>query len=103
MARVRSSSHTAAWAVKLLESKTATKSEKEVAASALTQITGVKSIPSKKVAETASAILRNPKSSKDAKSAAASALTQRPQVDAKRVKSKDVYRAVGAYFAKKKA
>ena len=66
----------ASSAAKVLKSKTATKAEKSVAASALTQ-KGSKETTSAKVAKTASQILRDPKASKAAKSAAASALTQK--------------------------
>ncbi len=63
-------------AAKVLKSKTATKAEKSVAASALTQ-KGSTEATSKKVASSAAKILKDPKASKDAKSAAASALTQK--------------------------
>jgi hypothetical protein len=66
----------ASSAAKVLKSKTATKAEKSVAASALTQ-KGSKETTSAKVAKTASQIMRDPKASKAAKSAAASALTQK--------------------------
>lgn len=64
-------------ASKVLRSKTATKAEKSVAASALTQTKSVKETTSKKVAAEASKILHDPKSNKEAKSVAASALTQK--------------------------
>jgi len=63
-------------AAKVLKSKSATKAEKSVAASALTQ-KGSNETTSKKVASTAAKVLKDPKASKDAKSAAASALTQK--------------------------
>ena len=66
----------ASSASKILHSKTATKAEKSVAASALTQ-KGSKETTSAKVAKTASMVLRDPKASKAAKSVAASALTQK--------------------------
>jgi hypothetical protein len=66
----------ASSAAKVLKSKTATKAEKSVAASALTQ-KGSKETTSAKVARTASQVLRDPKSSKAAKSVAASSLTQK--------------------------
>jgi hypothetical protein len=66
----------AAAASKVLRSKTASKAEKSVAASALTQ-KGSTETTSAKVAATASKVLRDPKASKAAKSAAASALTQK--------------------------
>lgn len=63
-------------ASKILHSKSASKAEKSVAASALTQrrskeVTGVR------VASSASKILKDPKASKAAKSVAASTLTQK--------------------------
>ena len=57
-------------------SKTASKAEKSVAASAMTQ-KGRKETTSAKVAKTASMVMRDPKASKAAKSVAASALTQK--------------------------
>jgi hypothetical protein len=64
-------------ASKVLRSKTASKAEKAVAASALTQTKSAKETTSKKVASQAAKILHNPKASKAAKSVAASALTQK--------------------------
>ena len=64
-------------ASKVLKSKTATKAEKSVAASALTQTKAPNETTSKKVASEASKILHNPKASKEAKSVAASTLTQK--------------------------
>jgi hypothetical protein len=64
-------------ASKVLRSKTASKAEKAVAASALTQTKSAKETTSKKVASAAAKILHNPKASKAAKSVAASALTQK--------------------------
>ncbi len=72
----------ASSASKVLKSKTATKAEKSVAASALTQ-KGSQETTSAKVAKSASAIMRDPKASKAAKSAAASALTQKIKVKAR--------------------
>ncbi len=66
----------ASSAAKVLKSKTATKAEKSVAASALTQ-KGSTETTSAKVAASASKILRSKTASKEAKSAAASALTQK--------------------------
>ncbi|MET0431848.1 MAG: hypothetical protein ABWX70_02200 [Hyphomicrobium sp.] len=66
----------ASSASKVLRSKTASKAEKSVAASALTQ-KGSTETTSKKVASEASKILHNPKASKQAKSVAASTLTQK--------------------------
>ena len=66
---------TASTASKVLHSKTATKDEKSVAASALAQ-TKTKDVTSKAFASKAGKILHDPKASKEAKSAAASALTQ---------------------------
>ncbi len=67
----------AASAAKVMKSKTASKAEKSVAASALTQTKSKKETTGKAVAASASKIMRDPKSSKAAKSAAASALTQK--------------------------
>ncbi|MBS0234935.1 MAG: hypothetical protein JSR99_15790 [Proteobacteria bacterium] len=64
-------------ASKVLRSKTATKAEKAVAASALTQTKNPKETTGTKVASAASKILHDPKASKEAKSVAASALTQK--------------------------
>ena len=64
-------------AAKVLKSKTASKAEKAVAASALTQTKSAKETTGKAVAASASKILRDPKASKEAKSVAASALTQK--------------------------
>lgn len=64
-------------AAKVLKSKTASKAEKTVAASALTQTKSKKETTGKAVAASASKIMRDPKASKAAKSAAASALTQK--------------------------
>ena len=77
MAKSESTSKKVATAAaKVLKSKTASKAEKSVAASALTQ-KGSTEKTSAKVAATASKVLRDPKASKAAKSAAASALTQK--------------------------
>jgi len=65
----------ASAASKVMHSKTATKAEKSVAASALVQ-TKSKDVTSKKVASEAGKILHSKTASKEAKSAAASALTQ---------------------------
>jgi hypothetical protein len=66
----------AAAAGTVLRSKTASKAERSVAASALTQkVSNEKT--SAKVASSAGKVLRDPKASKSAKSAAASALTQK--------------------------
>jgi hypothetical protein len=86
-----------------MNSKTASKAEKSVAASALTQKTSAKNTTSKAVAVAAAKILRDPKASKAAKSAAASALTQKPKFKAKNVNSDDVYRAVNSYLSKREA
>ena len=64
-------------ASKVLRSKTATKAEKSVAASALTQTGSAKETTGKKVASAAAKILHDLKASKEAKSVAASALTQK--------------------------
>ncbi len=66
----------ASSAAKVLKSKTATKAEKSVAASALTQ-KGSTERTSAKVASSAGKILKSNTASKAAKSAAASALTQK--------------------------
>ena len=63
-------------ASKVLRDPKASKAEKSVAASALTQ-KGSTEKTSAKVASTASKVLNDPKASKAAKSAAASALTQK--------------------------
>lgn len=63
-------------AAKVLRSKSASKAQKSVAASALTQ-TKSKEVTGKKVATAASKILRSKTASKAAKSVAASALTQK--------------------------
>jgi hypothetical protein len=77
MARSESTSKkVAASASKVLRDPKASKAEKSVAASALTQ-KGSKEMTSAKVAASASKVLRDPKASKAAKSAAASALTQK--------------------------
>lgn len=66
----------ASAAARVMKSKTASKAEKSVAASALTQ-KGSTETTGKKVASAAAKVLKDPKASKDAKSAAASALTQK--------------------------
>ena len=63
-------------ASKILHSKTATKAEKSVAASALTQSKS-KEVTGKAVASKAAKIMNDPKASAAAKSVAASALTQK--------------------------
>jgi hypothetical protein len=76
MAKSESTSKKAASsASKVLRDPKASKAEKSVAASALTQ-KGSMEMTSAKVAATASKVLRDPKASAAAKSAAASALTQ---------------------------
>jgi hypothetical protein len=70
-------SKVSAAASKVLRSKTASKAEKSVAASALTQTKSVTETTSKKVSAAASKILRSKSASKEAKSVAASALTQK--------------------------
>ena len=77
MAKSESTSKKVATAAsKVLSNPKASKAEKSVAASALTQ-KGSTEKTSARVATTASKVLSNPKSSKSAKSAAASALTQK--------------------------
>ncbi len=66
----------ASAAARVMKSKTASKAEKSVAASALTQ-KGSTEKTGKTVASAAAKVLKDPKASKDAKSAAASALTQK--------------------------
>lgn len=66
----------ASSAAKVLRSNSATKAQKSVAASALTQ-KGSNEKTSARVATAASKILRSKSASKAAKSAAASALTQK--------------------------
>jgi hypothetical protein len=66
----------ASAAAKVLKSKTASKAEKQVAASALTQ-KGSNEKTSAKVASSAGSVLRSKTASKEAKAAAASALTQK--------------------------
>lgn len=66
---------TASAASKVLHSKTASKDEKSVAASAMAQ-TKTKDVTSAAVASKAGKVLHDPKASKEAKSAAASALAQ---------------------------
>ena len=66
----------ASTASKILQSKTASKAEKSVAASALTQSRS-REVTGKAVASKASKIMADPKASKAAKSVAASALTQK--------------------------
>lgn len=70
-------SKVASAAAKVLKDPKASKAEKSVAASALTQ-KGSTEKTSAKVASTAAKVLKDPKASKEAKSAAASALTQKP-------------------------
>lgn len=69
----------ASSASKVLRSKTATKAEKSVAASALAQ-KGSDEQTSAKIAKAAAKILKSKTASKEAKSAAASALTQKTGV-----------------------
>ncbi|MBX9684505.1 MAG: hypothetical protein K2X41_12030 [Hyphomicrobium sp.] len=64
-------------AAKVMKSKTATKAEKTVAASALTQSKSKTEVTSASAAAAAAHVLRDPKSSKEARSVAASALTQK--------------------------
>jgi hypothetical protein len=66
----------ASAAAKVLHSKTASKEEKSVAASALTQ-KGSTEQTSRRVASSAGKILKSKTASKEAKSAAASALSQK--------------------------
>ncbi len=90
-------------AAKILKSKTTSRAEKSVAASALTQISSAKETTGRVVALAAAKILKNPKSSKEAKSVAASALTQKPKFKANKLKSDEVYRAVKKYYSKAEA
>ena len=69
-------SKAASAAAKVLHSKTATKAEKSVAASALTQ-KGSTEQTSAKVASSAGKVLKSKTASKAAKTAAASALAQK--------------------------
>ena len=79
MAKSESTGKTVSSAAgKVLHSKTASKAEKAVAASALAQ-TKSKDLTGKAVGSAAAKIMRDPKVSKEAKSVAASALTQRPK------------------------
>ncbi len=66
----------ASAAAKVLKSKTASKAEKQVAASTLTQKDSTEKT-SAKVASSAGKVLTSKSASKDAKSAAASALAQK--------------------------
>jgi len=77
MSVVSTGARVSSVASKVLGSKTASKAERSVAASALTQTKRPKETTSKAVASAASKILHNPKASKAAKSVAASALTQK--------------------------
>lgn len=72
----KTSAKVASSAAKVLKDPKASKAEKSVAASALTQ-KGSTEKTSAKVASTAAKVLKDPKASKAAKSAAASALTQK--------------------------
>lgn len=63
-------------AAKILKSKTASKEEKAVAASAMSQTKNAK-VSGGKVASSAAKILKSKTASKEAKSVAASALTQK--------------------------
>jgi hypothetical protein len=84
MAKSESTSKKVASAAsKVLHSKSATKAEKSVAASALTQ-KGSTETTSAKVAASAAKILRSKTASKAAKSAAASALTQKVKAKKKK-------------------
>lgn len=67
----------ASAAAKVMKSKTASKAEKTVAASALTQSKSNTEATSGMVASAAAHVLRDPKASKEARSVAASALTQK--------------------------
>lgn len=93
----------ASSAAKILMSKTASKSEKVVAASALTQIKTAKVTTGKAAATAAARILKDPKASKEAKSVAASALTQKPKFRAKSLNADEVYKAVKSYLSKREA
>jgi hypothetical protein len=73
---VSTGSKVASAAAKVLKDKSASKAEKAVAASALTQ-KGSNEKTSARVASSAGSVLRSKTASKDAKSAAASALTQK--------------------------
>lgn len=64
-------------AARVMKSKTASKAEKAVAASALTQTKSAKETTGKAVASAAAKILKDKNASKEAKSVAASALTQK--------------------------
>jgi hypothetical protein len=78
MAKSESTGKTVSSAAsKVLRSKSASKAEKAVAASALTQTRSANETTSKRVASAASKILHDPKASKEAKSVAASTLTQK--------------------------
>lgn len=90
-------------AAKVLKDKAASKAEKAVAASALTQTKSAKEKASKQVAAAATRILRDPKASIAARSVAASALTQKPSFRAKNVRTDAIYRAVKTYLARSKA
>ena len=90
-------------ASKILTSKTSSKAEKAVAASALTQITSSKETTGKAIAAAAAKILRDPKASAAAKSVAASTLTQKPKFKAKKLNSDEIYRAVNLYLSKREA
>lgn len=67
----------ASAAAKVMKSKTASKAEKAVAASALTQSKSKTEATSGMVASAAAHVLRDPKASKEARAVAASALTQK--------------------------
>ena len=90
-------------ASKILTSKSSSRAEKSVAASALTQIASSKETTGKFVAAAAAKILKDPKSSKAAKSVAASVLIQKPKFKAKHLNTDEVYRAVKTYYSKKEA
>jgi hypothetical protein len=103
MAKTESSGkRVAAAASKVLRSRTASKEEKAVAASALTQMDNPKETTGKRVASAASKILQDPRASKEAKSVAASALTAKTRLSLGSDRERAIYEGVRVYFAKKK-
>ncbi len=88
-------------ASKVLRSRTSSRAEKAVAASALTKSKSATEAAGKSIVANAAKILKDPKASREAKTVAASVLVQKPRFKAGTMSATDIYRAVEGYYSKK--
>ncbi len=88
-----------ASAARVLEDGNASKGEKQLAASMLSNA----SRANKDTARRAAKAIRDPNASKDVKAVAASALVQRPKFKADDIETRKIYEAVRKYYSQQSA